>query len=218
MCLVWPAATSTPSRSLNLILNATRRQGRWDDPAGGTSSISRSAARSCAILLAQWASRRADSRKVAYMPDRVIHFYSTRDAYGCFSNFAPYPITLKGKLWPTSEHYFQAQKFAGTEHEEAIRLVKSPTIAARMGRSRQRPLRADWDALTLPTPEGRGCSGDACGTPLRERLRGQPGPTGGWSVVERLRSSGRTGSAARTEARNRQGHSSPWLKTGAFWP
>ncbi|HEV2457659.1 MAG TPA: NADAR family protein, partial [Ktedonobacterales bacterium] len=81
------------------------------------------------------------------MPDRVIHFYSTRDAYGCFSNFAPYPITLKGKLWPTSEHYFQAQKFAGTEHEEAIRLVKSPTIAARMGRSRQRPLRADWDAV-----------------------------------------------------------------------
>jgi N-glycosidase YbiA len=81
------------------------------------------------------------------MPDRVIHFYSTRDAYGCFSNFAPYPISLKGKLWPTSEHYFQAQKFAGTEHEEAIRLVKSPTIAARMGRSRQRPLRADWDAV-----------------------------------------------------------------------
>ena len=77
----------------------------------------------------------------------MIQFASLRGEYGCFSNFAPYPITLKGTVWPTSEHYFQAQKFAGTEHEEAIRLAKSPLVAARMGRSRQRPLRADWDAV-----------------------------------------------------------------------
>jgi hypothetical protein len=72
--------------------------------------------------------------------------------------------------------------------------------------------------LTLPTPEGRGCSGDAGGTPLRERLTGQPGPPVGWSVVSRLRSSGRTGSSSRTAARQRKGPSSPCLKTGAFWP
>src|SRR5437660_1353100 len=47
----------------------------------------------------------------------VINFYRTDDEYGCFSNFAPYPVELKGMVWPTSEHYFQAQKFAGTEHE-----------------------------------------------------------------------------------------------------
>ena len=80
-------------------------------------------------------------------PDDPISFYSTRDPYGAFSNFAPYPITLKGRVWPTSEHYFQAQKFLGTPHEEEIRLTKSPTIAARMGRSRARPLRSDWDAV-----------------------------------------------------------------------
>lgn len=78
---------------------------------------------------------------------QVINFYNLEDAYGCFSNFAPYPTTLKGKLWPTSEHYFQAQKFVGTEHEEAIRLAKSPMIAARMGRSRRRPLRHDWEEV-----------------------------------------------------------------------
>ena len=44
----------------------------------------------------------------------VIHFYSPRDEYGCFSNFFAAPIRLGGKTWPTSEHYFQAQKFAGT--------------------------------------------------------------------------------------------------------
>lgn len=76
-----------------------------------------------------------------------ILFYRLREAYGEFSNFSPHPFTLKGRHWPTSEHYFQAQKFAGTEHEEEVRLAKSPMIAARMGRSRQRPLRQDWEAV-----------------------------------------------------------------------
>jgi ribA/ribD-fused uncharacterized protein len=54
---------------------------------------------------------------------------------------------MAGNVWPTVEHYFQAQKFAGTEHEEAIRLAKSPMVAARMGRSRARPLRGDWERV-----------------------------------------------------------------------
>lgn len=47
----------------------------------------------------------------------------------------------------TSEHYFQAQKFAGTPHEEIIRNAASPKIAANMGRSRKRPLRKDWEEI-----------------------------------------------------------------------
>src|SRR5437764_1359034 len=74
-----------------------------------------------------------------------ILFYRVNEPYGEFSNFAPYPIELKGKVWPTSEHYFQAQKFAGTEHEEAVRLANSPMVAARIGRSRKRTLRVDWE-------------------------------------------------------------------------
>jgi ribA/ribD-fused uncharacterized protein len=77
----------------------------------------------------------------------VIHFYSVSGAYGCFSNFSPHPITLRGKTWPTREPYFQAQKFAGSADEEAVRLAESPMIAARMGRSRKRPLRTDWESL-----------------------------------------------------------------------
>ena len=76
-----------------------------------------------------------------------ILFYRTSEPYGEFSNFSPHPIELNGGTWPTSEHYFQAQKFAGTEHEELVRLAKSPMVAARMGRSRQRPLRPDWEAV-----------------------------------------------------------------------
>jgi ribA/ribD-fused uncharacterized protein len=76
-----------------------------------------------------------------------IRFYRLNEPYGELSNFSPHSIELKGRTWPTSEHYFQAQKFAGTEHEESIRQAKSPMIAARMGRSRERPLRTDWEAV-----------------------------------------------------------------------
>lgn len=78
---------------------------------------------------------------------RVIKFYKIDEPFGCFSNFAPYPIKINGKIWPTSEHYFQAKKFTGTEFEEEIRQAKSPMIAARMGRHRGKPLRADWERV-----------------------------------------------------------------------
>ena len=76
----------------------------------------------------------------------VINFYSVSEDYGCFSNFSPHPIRLGGKTWPTSEHYFQAMKFAGTPDEDEVREAKSPMTAARMGRSRKRPLRKDWES------------------------------------------------------------------------
>lgn len=83
-------------------------------------------------------------RLKSHMPE-TINFYLVDDEYGAFSNFAPYPIEIDGATWPTTEHYFQAQKFAGTRHAEEIRLVDSPMTAARMGRDRNRPLRSDWE-------------------------------------------------------------------------
>lgn len=81
------------------------------------------------------------------MNAKQILFYRTTDPYGGFSNFSPSPFELNARVWPTAEHYFQARKFAGTDYEEAIRLVKSPMIAARMGRSRKHPLRPDWEVV-----------------------------------------------------------------------
>jgi ribA/ribD-fused uncharacterized protein len=80
---------------------------------------------------------------------QVIHFYSVGDEFGEFSNFAGYPIELGGKRWPTSEHYFQAIKFLDQGHQEAIRKVSSPMIAARMGRDRKKPLRRDWESCKV---------------------------------------------------------------------
>jgi ribA/ribD-fused uncharacterized protein len=79
----------------------------------------------------------------------TIRFYSVSDEYGCFSNFAAYPIRLKGRVWPTSEHYFQAQKFAEPAQQEEIRKAKSPMLAARMGRSRKRKLRREWESMKV---------------------------------------------------------------------
>lgn len=80
-------------------------------------------------------------------PPVVIQFYSTTGEYGCFSNFSRHPVFLKGKRWPTSEHYFQAQKFAGEPDEEEIRQANKPMLAASMGRDRKRPLRRDWESV-----------------------------------------------------------------------
>ncbi|GHO83662.1 NADAR family protein [Dictyobacter formicarum] len=78
----------------------------------------------------------------------MISFYSAREEpYGCFSNFSRHGIKIDGVWWPTSEHYFQAQKFAGTPHEEAVRRAYSPKQAAEMGRDRSRPLRSDWESV-----------------------------------------------------------------------
>ena len=76
-----------------------------------------------------------------------IYFYSTHGTHGCFSNFSAHGFELDGAYWPTSEHYFQAQKFVGTEHVELIRAAKTPKQAANMGRERTRPLRADWESV-----------------------------------------------------------------------
>jgi ribA/ribD-fused uncharacterized protein len=78
----------------------------------------------------------------------TLRFYAhTDEPYGCFSNFSHHPFTLDGALWPTSEHYFQAQKFAGSEWAEAIRLASNPMKAKRMGGSRKHPLRKDWERV-----------------------------------------------------------------------
>ena len=76
-----------------------------------------------------------------------IKFYSTKGPLGCFSNFSAHPIDLDGRRWPTTEHYFQAMKFDAPARRESIRTAASPTVAARLGRSRSHPIRRDWEAV-----------------------------------------------------------------------
>jgi ribA/ribD-fused uncharacterized protein len=76
----------------------------------------------------------------------TIRFYRVDDEYGEFSNFSPHPINLDGERWPTSEHYFQAQKFEDPAVRKRIRQASGPMEAARMGRDRKLKLRRDWES------------------------------------------------------------------------
>ena len=76
-----------------------------------------------------------------------IRFYRVGDDYGNFSNFAPFPIFIAGKSWPTVEHYFQACKFEDDSIKEKIRYLSSPMSAAKEGRNRKNPLRDDWESV-----------------------------------------------------------------------
>lgn len=78
-----------------------------------------------------------------------IYFYSESESFFEFSNFSAHGFDLDGHFWPTVEHYFQAQKFVGTPSFDEIRAAKTPGQAKSMGRSRNRPLRADWEAVKI---------------------------------------------------------------------
>ena len=78
-----------------------------------------------------------------------IRFHRLADEFGSFTNFARYPIMLDGRWWPTAEHYFQAGKFADLDYAERIRTAGALSTAARMGRTRVVPLRANWDRVRV---------------------------------------------------------------------
>lgn len=80
---------------------------------------------------------------------RLIRFYGVGDPHGELSNFARYPILLDKKWWPTSEHYFQAQKFLDPKVRESIRTASTPMMAARLGRDRRQKLRGDWESAKV---------------------------------------------------------------------
>lgn len=73
---------------------------------------------------------------------QVIRFYHNGEPYYEFTNFALFRIELDAKSWPTSEHYFQAQKHVGSRLEEKIRQSPEPREAFNLGRSRSP--RRDW--------------------------------------------------------------------------
>jgi len=66
--------------------------------------------------------------------------------YGEFSNFYKSEITIDGKKFKTTEHYFQAMKYKNNKlHFDKICSTSSPSEAAALGRTRNVPIRKDWE-------------------------------------------------------------------------
>ena len=80
---------------------------------------------------------------------KEIKFYNSYEPYYEFTNFYRCGILVDGKYWPTSEHYFQAQKFVGTPYVEKIRKLASAREAFQLSRdpSVSRWIRSDWDQV-----------------------------------------------------------------------
>ncbi len=79
----------------------------------------------------------------------VIRFYRTHDDYFGLTNFSRDGFSLDDKYWPTSEHYYQAQKFIGPNSHIAdlVRGAKSPMKAYQIAQQHKDEVRPDWDDI-----------------------------------------------------------------------
>ena len=130
-----------------------------------------------------------------------IYFYSTADEYGCFSNFSRHGFELDGDFWRTSEHCFQAQKFANPEHKKHVGLAKTPKEAARRGRDRSMPLRRDWESVKDQLMQQAVLAKFTQHADLREILLG----TGNAAIVEHTENDGYWGDGGDGSGKNRLG-------------
>lgn len=69
------------------------------------------------------------------------------DSYYYLSNFAPCRngVMYEGKIYPTSEHAYQAAKTLDENEREVIRKASSPGIAKKLGRHCK--IQPNWDNL-----------------------------------------------------------------------
>ena len=80
--------------------------------------------------------------------DGVISFYHSDQPWGELSNFSRHAVYLEGKVWPTVEHYYQAQKFTETANRELIRISLTPTLAkSRATEFLGEHRRSDWELV-----------------------------------------------------------------------
>jgi len=94
---------------------------------------------------------------------QVVEFYKAWDRHGALSNFSPHSVELPGspvaacgalgggprRAWPSVEHFYQAQKFAGA----ALFVLGGLSAAAHQHRKHA----VEPESLGFPVAEGRGC-------------------------------------------------------------
>lgn len=81
-------------------------------------------------------------------PNGTIRFYHSDQPWGELSNFSGHAVFINGRMWPTVEHFYQAQKFMGTPHEESIRCCLTPMLAKlRANALAEEHRRHDWPAV-----------------------------------------------------------------------
>jgi ribA/ribD-fused uncharacterized protein len=95
--------------------------------------------------------------------NRVLYYRRDRAEFRFLSHFHPAPIEIEidGEVWPTVEHYFQAQKSLDPEYRTAILGAAHPAFAKQLAADPKAPRRfskRSWFKATgkLPRPEWDG--------------------------------------------------------------
>ena len=65
--------------------------------------------------------------------NRILFYTRDREALSFLSNFSATPILLDGLLWPTVEHFYQAQKSFDPDYRRTILCATRPGIAKNLG-------------------------------------------------------------------------------------
>jgi ribA/ribD-fused uncharacterized protein len=96
--------------------------------------------------------------------NRILFYMRDRETFGFLSNFSPTPILLDRALWPTVEHFYQAQKSFDPDYRRTILGATRPGIAKNLGadptlprrrsnrswfRRHGRELRPDWEEAKI---------------------------------------------------------------------
>lgn len=78
---------------------------------------------------------------------KVIGFYERE--FFCFSNFSSFAVEWKGRLWPTSEHAYQAAHFFETAPElvEEIYKAKSAHVAYKLAKANVDRAPENWEKI-----------------------------------------------------------------------
>jgi ribA/ribD-fused uncharacterized protein len=79
--------------------------------------------------------------------DENSRYFSRADVYEIFGTYSKHAFELESKEWPSIEHYYQAMKFSSDDDQEKIRLAQNPQQARKLGRSRFKKIRADWERV-----------------------------------------------------------------------
>lgn len=79
--------------------------------------------------------------------DQIICYINLDNDVRHLSNYSRHKVQIDGKVWPSSEHYFQAAKFFETDPDwaEKIRRVKWPSEAKSLGNDRNHPINLNWN-------------------------------------------------------------------------
>lgn len=77
----------------------------------------------------------------------MIEFYTKNRPYFEFSNFYETEIIIDGKVYKSSEHYYQSQKFDDPEAKEYVRLQPSPKLAKKATFREEFKIKDNWNEI-----------------------------------------------------------------------